>query len=136
MTYLDASVLMRNVLRQPDCLPLQPLGECVANEILEVECYRTLDRARHRAGLEPEAVADQRVAIALSLRPIGLIRTNRVLLQRASEPMFSPIATLDALHLTTALVYRDETGVAPLFATHDRTLAAAARAHGLEVVGA
>jgi hypothetical protein len=46
------------------------------------------------------------------------------------------LGTLDAIHLATALVWRDRQNVALTIATHDAALATAARAFGFDVVGA
>jgi hypothetical protein len=46
-----------------------------------------------------------------------------------------PIGTLGAVHLATALIWRDRMGPLPELATHDGTLGAAARAFGFEVRG-
>jgi len=58
-------------------------------------------------------------------------------LRRAAEPFPTPLGTLDALHLGTALLWceRHPRSGARL-ATHDGELARAALACGLEVVGA
>jgi hypothetical protein len=47
----------------------------------------------------------------------------------------SRTGTLDALHLATALVWRDRMGPLAVMATHDTALGLAARAFGFEVVG-
>ncbi len=57
------------------------------------------------------------------------------LLSRASEPMPMPIGTLDAIHLATALIWRDRLGPLPQLVTHDAALGAAARGFGFEVRG-
>jgi len=46
-----------------------------------------------------------------------------------------PIGTLDAIHLATALIWRDRMGPLPEMATHDSALGAAARAFGFDVRG-
>jgi hypothetical protein len=46
-----------------------------------------------------------------------------------------PLKTLDALHLTTALVLGYHLDAAPCMATHDLGLARASRALGLQVIG-
>jgi hypothetical protein len=57
-------------------------------------------------------------------------------LRRASEPFPTPLGTLDAIHLSTALAWRDARNTDLTMATHDTALATAARAVGLQVVGA
>jgi hypothetical protein len=56
-------------------------------------------------------------------------------LSRASEPLPTPLGTLDAVHLATMLVWRDRMGASPVVATHDMALGVAARAFGFEVRG-
>jgi hypothetical protein len=46
-----------------------------------------------------------------------------------------PLGALDAVHLATALVWRDRMGAPLVVATHDTTLASAARVHGFDVQG-
>ena len=56
-------------------------------------------------------------------------------LGRAGEPLPTPLGTLDAIHLATALVWRDRTGDPLVIATHDVALGLAARAFGFDVLG-
>lgn len=49
--------------------------------------------------------------------------------------MPTELGTLDAIHLATALLWRDMVGAELTMATHDSALAIAAEAHGLPVVG-
>jgi len=56
------------------------------------------------------------------------------IVSRAGQ-LAGPLGTLDALHLATALAWKDRIGEAPVMATHDPELAAAAAVHGLLVVG-
>jgi len=56
-------------------------------------------------------------------------------LERAAQPMPTELGTLDAIHLATALLWREMTRVNLVMATHDGALALGAQAHGLPVVG-
>jgi hypothetical protein len=56
-------------------------------------------------------------------------------LHRAALPLPLPVRTLDALHLTTALIVRERSAEPLLFVTHDAQQAAAARALGFEIQG-
>jgi hypothetical protein len=47
-----------------------------------------------------------------------------------------PLGTLDAIHLATALIWRDRVGPLSEMATHDTALGSAARAFGFDVRGA
>jgi hypothetical protein len=52
-----------------------------------------------------------------------------------TAPLPTPLGTLDAMHLATALIWRDRTGTALIMATHDSALGLNARAFGFEVRG-
>jgi hypothetical protein len=70
------------------------------------------------------------------LEAVDLVLLQRPVLARASESFPTPLGTLDALHLATALVWRDRMQKELVLTTHDDDLAIAARACGIEVVGA
>lgn len=134
--YLDASVVLRVVLGQPDRLDAwDRIDAAVTSALTEVECLRTLDR-RHRCGLLPDAVLAERRALVFNL----LARTDRIeltpsVLRRASDPFPTTLGTLDALHLASALLWAQSRSTSPVLATHDAELGLAARASGLEVIG-
>jgi len=137
IAYLDASVLLRVLLGQPDRLAEWPdiqLG--VGSALVEAECLRALDRLRLREGLPPEELAVRREAVYHLTAEMEVVEPTWPVLRRASQPFPTPLGTLDAVHLATALVWRDSRGEDLALATHDRALALAARASGLTVVGA
>jgi len=69
------------------------------------------------------------------LEAVDLVLLQRPILSRASEPFPTPLGTLDALHLATALVWRDRTKEELVMMTHAGDLATAARAFGIDVLG-
>lgn len=52
------------------------------------------------------------------------------------RPFPTPLGTLVAIHLTTALLWRETRNESLVMATHDKALATAAQAVGLQVTGA
>ena len=135
--YIDASVVLRIVLDQPGQLAgAERLDEPLTSSLTLVEVLRTMDRVRlgGRVGSETLSV-HYRMARELVDR-FSVVDLDATVLQRAAEPMRTPLRTLDALHLATALRWCEATGDTLLFATHDRELAEAAAIAGLEVVGA
>jgi hypothetical protein len=54
---------------------------------------------------------------------------------RAPDPFPLPVRTLDAIHLSTAMAWRDSYEQEIVFATHDKALGKAARAMGFLVAG-
>ena len=136
IAYVDASVLLRVALGQPDALPQwRRIDQGVASELVVAECLRTLDRLRLRARLSDADVATRRATILALIASLELVEVDAVVLDRAAQPMPTDLGTLDAIHLATALLWKDLTRADLTMATHDGALALGARAHGLRVVG-
>jgi len=136
IAYVDASVLLRVALGQPDALPQwRRIDQGVASELVVAECLRTLDRLRLRARLSDADVATRRATILALIASLELVEVDAVVLDRAAQPMPTDLGTLDAIHLATALLWKDLTRADLTMATHDGALALGARAHGLRVIG-
>jgi PIN domain len=135
--YVDASVLLRVALGQPDRLPeWSRIDRGISSALVATESLRTLDRLRLRVKLADAAVAKRRATILALLASLELVDIDVIVLDRASQPMPTVLGTLNAIHLATALLWKDMTREALTMATHDGALALAARAHGLPVIGA
>ncbi len=134
--YLDSSVLLRKVLSEPGMLAQWKDVEVgVSSALIEVECRRTIDRLKLRGGLSPKLAARHHTKMFELFDAIEVVEISRPILSRASSPFPTPLGTLDAIHLATALAYRDIRGVRLTMATHDKELASASRAMGLAVIG-
>jgi predicted nucleic acid-binding protein len=137
IAYLDSSALVRLVLREQGALEELPSAQAlVSSELLAVECLRTLDRLRLQGALSLQETLVRRDAVVDWLEAVDLVLLQRSVLSRASEPLPTPLGTLDALHLATALLWREQSGKDLVMATHDAGLALAARAFGFETLGA
>jgi predicted nucleic acid-binding protein len=136
IAYVDSSVVVRILFGQDRQLAEWPnLAGIYASELLRVETMRTIDRATLRAAEPPDIVARLRAAAFDLLSRAQLIEISSAVLDRAAEPFPTPLGTLDAIHLATALALAQEYPAMQL-ATHDQELADAARSVGLEVLGA
>jgi predicted nucleic acid-binding protein len=107
----------------------------VSSELIGVESCRTIDRLRLQGALTTEEAVVRLRAVTEWLEAIDLVLLRPPVLSRASEPLPTPLGTLDVLHLATALIWRDRMGSVPIVATHDSALGLAARAFGFEVRG-
>ncbi len=137
IAYLDSSVILRLVLNEPTLLGEWPdVHHGVTSALAEVEVLRTLDRLRFLTPtIDPPALAGRREAAFRILEGLETIDITRVVLARAAQPLPTPLGTLDAIHLVSAMGWREQfEGL--IFATHDVALSAAARASGFEVIGA
>lgn len=136
IAYVDTSALLRIVLREPGALEnLRSYDGLVSSELIAVESMRTIDRLRLQGSLTAEEAATRRRTVDEWLEAIDLVLLRPPVLSRATEPMPMPLGTLDAMHLATALIWRDRVGPLPAMATHDSMLGTAARAFGFDVLG-
>ncbi len=125
IAYVDSSVLLRVALGQASALPeWQQIDRGVSSALISTESFRTLDRLRIR-----------RATIYALIDSLELVEVDARVLDRAGQPMPTELGTLGAIHLASALLWKDETGADPVMATHDVPLGLAAQAHGLKVKG-
>jgi predicted nucleic acid-binding protein len=134
--YVDASVLLRIVLGQPNALPeWKEIGRGISSALLTVESLRTLDRLRLRTRISDFDLALRRRTILTVIDSLELIEIDAAVLNRAAQPMPTELGTLDAIHLASALLWRESSGEDLVMTTHDNALALGAQAHGLRVFG-
>jgi predicted nucleic acid-binding protein len=136
IAYVDTSVLLKVVLREPGALEdLQSYDGLVSSELIAVESARTIDRLRLQGTLTLEEAAARSRAVGDWLEAFDLVLLRPPVLSRASEPLPTPLGTLDAIHLATALLWRERMGPLVTIATHDSALGVAARTFGFDVRG-
>jgi uncharacterized protein len=136
IAYVDSSVLLRVALGQPNALPeWREIERGVSSALVTTESLRTLDRVRLRADLSDIEVARRRATILALINSLELVEVDGSVLDRAAQPMPTELGTLDAIHLASALLWKDAFGNDLAMATHDKALAVAAQAHGLKVLG-
>ena len=136
IAYVDTSVLLRVALRQRDALPeWREIDRGVSSAVVMVESLRTLDRLRRRANLSDRELASRRATLLRLSASLELIETDVTMVERAAQPMATELGTLGAIHLASALLWKEMTQADLVMATHDDRLALAAQAHGLPVVG-
>jgi len=137
IAYVDSSVVLRLVLGQPGALAeWRTLDEGITSALTEVECLRTLDRLRILEGIPDQALAERRESVYQLLASLAVMEIGRTVLDRAAQPLPTALGTLDAIHLATAQIWRETTRTTLTMATHDASLATAARALGMPIAGA
>lgn len=129
-------MLLRIVLEQPDSLnEWRSISHAVSSALAHVECLRTLDRLRLRGGIAEEKLAAARSRVFDVFRSVDVVEVTATVLDRASQPFPTALGTLDAIHLSTALLWKEGNNAELVLATHDAALGTAGRACGLKVSG-
>jgi predicted nucleic acid-binding protein len=78
----------------------------IASALILTESLRTMGRLRLRVNLSDEEVATRRATILRLVASLELVELDEVVLERAAQPMPTELGTLDALHLATAVLWR------------------------------
>ena len=133
--YLDSSVLMRFLLSDTGAMNCSNMGVLVSSEVLRVECFRALDRIHRQRQRTSEQILLARTSFYQMISNINFVQLGKPVLELASQSFDMPIKTLDAIHLSTALLYGEEFGTPLVMLTHDLQLGRAARSQNLEVLG-
>ena len=136
MVYLDSSVVIRKLQREAGSL--REWGQwqrAYSSELLRVEVLRTIDRTRLRGALTDREVVDLLEKARAIFDGLALLGVTQSILKRASQSFLTPLGTLDALHLGTALSLAESTAIEVTFLTHDTELATAARSMNFRVQG-
>ena len=97
IAYVDASVLLRFALGQPDVLPeWRQIERGVSSTLVRTESLRTLDRLRLRANLANAEVAKRRATILTVIASLEVVDIGAAVLDRAAQPMPTELGTLES----------------------------------------
>lgn len=124
--YLDTSALGRVVLDEPD-------GDAIGAALAAFEAVvssRLLRIELHRLGLRTGIAGEE---IEGWLAGVAIVPMDDAILSAAEAVSPASVATLDAIHLATALQLATERHIASIM-TFDARLAEGAREHGLDVI--
>jgi predicted nucleic acid-binding protein len=140
IAYLDTSVILRIVLKEPDELrEWNEIRHGVTSELTVVECHRGLYRAHAHGRLDSGALHLARNYADQILRRLSVVNITPELLEKATGTIPGLLGALDAIHLVSAITFRDRQAVDEppiLLATHDRALARIAATTNFDVLGA
>lgn len=134
--YIDSSVILRIIFGEKNALKIpKNISIFAISEIVKIECFRTMDRIRHALTLSDDEMTDRYSALHKTLKALHMIKLNDAIVERSCEPFPVTLKTLDAIHLSTAVIWKKEDNSDITFLTHDIQLSKAARALGFEVLG-
>jgi hypothetical protein len=136
IAYLDSSVVLRIVFGEKKPLRItRDLQYTISSEILKIECFRTVDRMRHHLSLSDDVVAERYALLHQALQTIRFVKLDDSIIERASQPFPTVVKSLDAIHLSTAVIWKHHEGAPVTFLTHGEKQGKTARALGFEVLG-
>lgn len=108
IVYLDTSVILRLLLKEPNELPeWTQIQHGVTSELTTVECHRGLHRARSIGRLNDENLTLAQAYAREILSRLTKVNITPELLERAEGSLPGTLAALDAIHLTSAMTFRD-----------------------------
>jgi hypothetical protein len=125
LIYVDTSALIKLVLREAESTALRRYlhaldsGSLVSSKLLALEARRGVLRS------QPARLP----AIDLALSDVTLLDVSDAVVESASRLPDPMLRSLDAIHLATALLIREDVDV---LVSYDDRLTAAATAHGLK----
>jgi predicted nucleic acid-binding protein len=135
--YLDASIVLRKLQREAGSLASWGQWErAYSSELIRVDVSRAIDRNRLKGGLTDRDVTNLIDRAHAIFDGVEFVTLSRSVLNRAAQSFFTPLGTLDALHLATALRLVESIGIELTFLTHDTEFATAARSMDFKVEGA
>lgn len=133
--YIDTSVILRLIFGEKNPFKKWEQFEAAySSSLLKVEALRSIDRLRLQGKLTDDEVSSKVQALYETMKYLGEIPVHFKIVERASASFPVVIATLDALHLSSAWFLRDKKKQSPVFLTHDIKLARAAQAIGFEIL--
>lgn len=138
MKYLDTSAILRILFSEAGPkAALTKSDRAVSSELLEVEAFRAIDRARLVGDLNDHQTAVKRKELTDLVSMLDLAPIDRTVIDRAKSSFAVNVRALDAIHIATAEVLAIEVeGEMVEFWTHDERQRTAALSRGLTVFGA
>lgn len=136
IAYLDASAILRVLIGESGpSIRRAAQDDVYSSHVVEVEVFRTLDRARLADRITDDEIAQKSKDAADYLATLQLIPVSLAIIARARATFPVPVRALDALHVGTAEWLQSELGRPIDFWTHDGRQARAALCRALVVRG-
>lgn len=135
--YIDSSVLISNIFSEAGAVSnLETYGVLYSSRLLQTECLRALIRRLMQRKVSESQFSQMKNKVMRALSGIKLLQVDEPTLLLAETPFPVNLATLDAIHLASALRLKNALPDEELyFLTHDERLGSAAQVMGLQVLG-
>lgn len=135
IAYVDSSVLLRLLLNQAGKFKrFSSIEYPVSSRLLKAECLRTLDRARCSGFITEDKHIKSVSELYTVLEYFEFIDISQPVLERVGSSFGVALGTLDAIHLSSAILWQESTQKTSVFLTHDAMLAKAAIMSGFKLL--
>jgi hypothetical protein len=133
--YIDSSVVLRHILSGNKSLgEVSGSDSAGSSDLLSIECHRVLQRERMAAHLDDRQYAASLDVLDGILDTLHLIELGQAVKRRAAGSFPTVIGTLDAIHLSSALLWQEsDPGEELIIFSFDRQLLLCARTLGVRV---
>ncbi len=134
--YVDASIVLSELLgEKTGSFRLSDASVLYSSDIIEVEVFRTLERARFSGRLEVGAFTHKISEATAYLSSLYRVSLSPGIIRLAKNAFPIPVRALDAIHVATAEWLISETDEKIEFHTHDLRQGEAALSRGIAVHG-
>lgn len=134
--YLDSSVILRKLLNEPHPLvEFSKIERTFCSRLVRLECFRTLDRIRLLNQIDDEDLATLRQTLFSLFEHVEWIALTEAVLAMAEGSFSTKLGSLDAIHLSSAILAQKKYAIELTFATHDKELSTAAKASDFDTIG-
>jgi predicted nucleic acid-binding protein len=133
IAYLDSSIVLRYLLAGDETIKhALAFPSAVSSELLDIECRRVFFRCRMAGELDDSGYMEALSRFDALSDGLDLVELSRPVRKRAREAFPLAVRTLDALHLSTALLLAAENEEASVQVfSHDRAMNLCAKALGM-----
>ena len=136
IVYLDTSVILRKLLGEKGSLA--DWGDwqaCYTSAVAHVETMRVLDRLRLQGKLTDAELAHVVTAARETWAAVVVVALSDAVLASAAQSFPTVLGTLDAIHLSSAILLVESRKAPLCLLTHDARLGIGAQAVGIESRG-
>lgn len=132
--YLDSSVALRHLLLGDISIKhVMEYPRIISSELLKIECFRVFHRCRMEKDFDDSGFTSARERLENLLESVELLELSPAVKQRSLESFPVSLKTLDALHLSSALLFAVEASEDIVVFSYDTNMNRCARALGFTV---
>lgn len=133
--YVDSSVVLRYLLQGDKGLSrVKEFKETVSSELLYIECSRVLQRYRLEGLVSDKQLEEVYTHFQEIYDAFTIIEMSRPVKKRSADSFPTILGTLDAIHLSTAVLWAEQDREPLVLFTFDEQMKICAHAMGMHTI--